>query len=57
MLQNIGTLEILIIAAIILLLFGASKLPEFARGLMKAKKEFKSSYADDSEGEEEKKSD
>jgi sec-independent protein translocase protein TatA len=57
MLQNIGTLEILIIAAIILLLFGASKLPEFARGLMKAKKEFKSSFADDSEGEEEKKSD
>lgn len=49
MLQNIGTTEILIIAAVILLLFGAKKLPEFARGLMNAKKEFKNSFSDETE--------
>jgi sec-independent protein translocase protein TatA len=51
MLQNIGTLEILIIAAVILLLFGAKKLPEFARGIANAKKEFKGSFKSESETE------
>jgi len=37
----LGTLEILIIALIILLLFGSKKLPELARSLGKAIKEFK----------------
>lgn len=36
----LGTTEILIILFIILLLFGAKKLPELARGLGKAKNEF-----------------
>ena len=36
-----GTGEILIILLIILLLFGAKKLPELARGLGKGIKEFK----------------
>ncbi|HEX9817964.1 MAG TPA: twin-arginine translocase TatA/TatE family subunit [Patescibacteria group bacterium] len=49
MLQNIGTLEVLIIAAVILLLFGARKLPEFARGIAEAKKEFKKSFESDAE--------
>ena len=47
MLQNIGTTEVLIIALVILLLFGAKKLPEFARGIMNAKKEFKTSFGED----------
>lgn len=37
----IGTQELVIIFAVILLLFGASKLPELARSLGKASGEFK----------------
>jgi len=35
----IGTTELLIIAAIIILLFGATKLPGLARGVREAKRE------------------
>ena len=38
---GLGTGEILIILFVILLLFGAKKLPELARGLGKGIKEFK----------------
>jgi sec-independent protein translocase protein TatA len=41
MLEN-RTLEILIIAAVVLLLFGAKRLPEAARGLGKSLRIFKS---------------
>lgn len=53
MLQSIGLTEWLIIALIIILLFGARKIPEFFRGLGEAVKEFKKSSKDS--GEEEKK--
>jgi len=36
----IGTNELLIIALVILVLFGASEIPKFARSLGQAKKEF-----------------
>ena len=36
----IGSTEIIVIALLVLLLFGASALPKFARSLGKAKKEF-----------------
>lgn len=39
--QGLGGPELLIILVIILLLFGAKKLPELARGLGKSMKEFK----------------
>ena len=39
---TLGPTELIIIFAIILLLFGANKLPELARGLGKGVKEFKS---------------
>lgn len=47
MLQNIGTTEILIIAGVLLLLFGAKSLPQFAKGLGQAKGEFKKALEDD----------
>jgi len=40
-LLNLGGAEIILILAIILLLFGAKKLPEFAKGLGQGIKEFK----------------
>tara|TARA_B100000686_G_C15862928_1_gene512802 strand:- start:193 stop:381 length:189 start_codon:yes stop_codon:yes gene_type:complete len=46
MFSGIGTFEILIILFIILLLFGAKKLPELARGLGKGIKEFKKASND-----------
>ena len=39
---NIGTTEIIIVAVIILALFGTKKLPELVRGIAKAIKEFRS---------------
>ena len=40
-LGNIGTPELIIILLVILLLFGAKRLPELARGLGKSMQEFK----------------
>ena len=37
----LGTTEIIIIAAVVLLLFGGTKLPELMRGLGKGIREFK----------------
>lgn len=44
---SIGTTEWIIIAAIILLLFGGKKIPEFFKGLGEAVKEFKKSARND----------
>jgi len=41
MFRSIGTTELLIIAAVILLLFGGKKIPELFKGLADAVKEFK----------------
>ncbi len=40
-LQNLGTGEIIIIALVVLLLFGGKKIPELMRGLGKGVKSFK----------------
>lgn len=39
--MNLGAPEIILIAVVILLLFGAKKLPELARSMGRAQKEFK----------------
>ena len=41
MLRNIGGPEILIVLVVVLLLFGAKKLPELARSIGASAKEFK----------------
>ena len=45
-LATISEMHILIVAAVLLLLFGGKKLPEFARGLGEAMKEFKKAQRD-----------
>jgi sec-independent protein translocase protein TatA len=46
MLRSIGTTEWIIIAVVVLLLFGGKKIPEFFKGLGEAVKEFKKSSKD-----------
>ncbi|MEK7526675.1 MAG: twin-arginine translocase TatA/TatE family subunit [Patescibacteria group bacterium] len=41
MFRGIGTTEIIILAVIVLVLFGGKKLPELGRGIGEALKEFK----------------
>lgn len=41
MFRNLGTPELIIIALILVLLFGGKKIPEFIKGLGEAVKEFK----------------
>ncbi|HEX9600392.1 MAG TPA: twin-arginine translocase TatA/TatE family subunit [Mariniflexile sp.] len=43
---SIGTTEWIIIAAVVVLLFGGKKIPEFFKGLGEAVKEFKKSAKD-----------
>lgn len=43
MLRGIGTTELIIIAVVLLILFGGRKLPELARGIGNAIREFKKS--------------
>ena len=53
---TIGTTEWIIIAFIVLLIFGGKKIPEFFKGLGEAVKEFKKSAKDTSQDEEKNKS-
>jgi len=46
-----GLPEILILLLIVVLLFGAKKLPELARGMGRSIKEFKKATSDDSDDE------
>jgi len=44
--MNLGGPEMLIVLAVVLLMFGAKKVPELARSLGKAQKEFKDGLQD-----------
>jgi sec-independent protein translocase protein TatA len=52
-LQGIGAPELIIILVILLLLFGAKKLPEMARSIGKSTKEFKKGMSEAASEEEE----
>lgn len=47
MFKSIGTTEWIIIAFIVLLLFGGKKIPEFFKGIAEAVKEFKLASKED----------
>jgi sec-independent protein translocase protein TatA len=49
---NIGIPELLIILAIIILIFGANRLPEIGRGIGKGIKNFKEATKDGAQGPE-----
>lgn len=53
MFRSIGTTEFLVIAAVIILLFGAKKIPELFKGLGDAVKEFKKASKDTDREEKE----
>ncbi len=46
MLRNIGSTELLVLAAILLVLFGGKKLPELARGVGDSIKELRKAAKD-----------
>lgn len=55
-LQNIGPTEIIVVALIILVLFGAKKIPQMGRGLGEAFGEFKRAFSGKKDEEKENKS-
>lgn len=52
MFRSIGVTELLVIAFIVLLLFGGKKIPEFFKGLGDAVKEFKKASKEEKEDKE-----
>ena len=56
-LNRIGTTEIILILAVVLLLFGGRKIPEVMRGIGHGIKEFKNAMTKNYSEEEEKKED
>jgi sec-independent protein translocase protein TatA len=46
MFGNLGTGEIILIVLVVLILFGAKKIPELAQGIGKGMREFKKSLKD-----------
>jgi sec-independent protein translocase protein TatA len=49
--MNLGGPEMLIVLVVVLLMFGSKKVPELARSLGKAQKEFKDGLSDSSKSE------
>ncbi len=47
--MNLGGPEVIILLAVVLLLFGSSKVPQLARSLGSAKREFETAQNDDAD--------
>jgi sec-independent protein translocase protein TatA len=56
MFKSLGTTELIIIAAVVVLLFGGKKIPELFKGMAEAVKEFKKASKDTDEEKKEEKS-
>ena len=54
MFRNIGITEIIIVAVVVIILFGGKKLPELARGIAEAIKEFRNAFKDEKEDKKDK---
>jgi len=54
MFQNIGTTEIIIIAVVLLILFGSKRIPDFVRALGQSVKEFRGAIKEEDKPEEKK---
>lgn len=52
--MNLGPVELILILVVVLLLFGARKLPELARGLGQSAKEFRKGLNDENKEAENK---
>ncbi len=55
--SRIGPTELLLILAIVVLLFGSTKLPQLAKGLGESVKEFKKAAKSEEKGDSENKTD
>lgn len=55
MFSNIGLGEILVIAIVLMVLFGGQKFPELSRGIAQAVKEFRHALQDDDDDEKKEK--
>jgi sec-independent protein translocase protein TatA len=55
--MDVGPVELLIVLAVVLLLFGSKKLPELAKGMGQAAKEFRSGLHDEDDTKAETKAD
>jgi len=47
MFQNLGTTELLVIAAVLLVMFGGKKLPELSKGVADSIREFRKASRED----------
>ena len=54
MFGNIGITEIIVIAIVVLVLFGGKKLPELAKGLAEAIREFRKAFGGEEDGKKDK---
>lgn len=52
--EKIGTTEIIIVAVVLLIIFGPKKLPELARGIAQAFKELTSGFKSETKNEDSK---
>lgn len=54
MFQNLGLSEILVIAVVLMVLFGGQKFPELAKGIAQAMREFRAALKEDEDEEKSK---
>ncbi len=56
MFRSMGTTEIIIVAIVLIVLFGGKKLPELAHGIAESIKEFRNAYKEEKKDDKKSKS-